>query len=445
MTFSKVYANISMSFIKIKMKNLEYTTTQHDVAKSQYADHSPKIRANRTALGHVAINTPENIPPRIYRLEQDIDVPLDVRTSSFKEARAGIKKQFSDQFIDDALTSMDGNLRIGDNTEYYIKNYMDQVLMTPKDVDIVRDPRRIAAVYGANSDMILRNFRVMYATNSTPERKEQIVKSKNDYMHFLRGQIPLVERGIDSWCNGLSNDFPVDEIEYKGFDIDGRDILAADGKGLMDVESNFKIQRQLGGSFIMATSDAKIIEQKTSDKREESTRRIYLNPDIETTPIVFEEILRMANDRGIKLKLKMSQRVGELATRHKKTENGGNIVGTLRGDGIVIYCNDKYEDEVLEQVLIIVEHHAKSFRGRETSRTPAKITDGVSIGDEPSDVDGKESLTSHRATIIERALGTVRNSGKQGVDARNMFRVEFAKLARIHNVSEDNFAFNSKY
>jgi len=367
--------------------------------------------------------------------------PLPVVTKSFEEARQKVKKSFSDTFIDGAL---DGTLTVGGDKVFFIKSYFDQVPMTPRDKEVMRDPERIAAMYRETSEMVLRNLRVFRATNASPERAAEITSAKEAYLQGLARQIPAAEKQIVGWCaDKKQQKYPLAATEYHGFNLNGSDILNAGAKSPGDVEPNFKIQRQLGGTFIMAYSDTRVAERRSAHRDEEPDRRIYLNPEIEATPRIFAQILQIANEKGVKVQLKMLQRATELATAHQSNKSGGREKNDLRGDGIVLYVNHRYEDQVLRDVLAIVEQNAAVFRGRGVSRIPVKIADGVALGDEPAGVKGRESLTSHRSMLIERALAATRQSGLSGPARRDFFHQEFRKIARQHQVNPDNFAFNA--
>lgn len=461
------------------MSHHEFSDNQHDkriadpaVARDVAAAERPyrelEVHAKQLLLGHIAIDMAGRAdmagnaayvdsttrqsegpsserPPRIYRPHEHASKEeFTVVARSFSEARTRTKKHVTDSFIDNALESMHGRLKIGENRAFSIKSYLDQVIMTTKDIEVARDSSRIAKLYRDTTEMIQRNLKIMISDNVSEARMAEVKDAKDTYKALLHRQVPETESAIVQWCARRNNNqYPVDALEYKGFRLNGQDILDSTTKCSADLEPNFKIQRQLGGAFIMAFSNERVKERKSSVRNEEPNRRIYLNPDLEMTPSIFEQILKMANQENVKLQLKMVQRIPELTKQHANLTDRPNHVETMRGDGIVIYVHDKYEDSVLDKVLRIVEENAEAFRGRGVSRTPVRIADGVAIGDEPIGVHGKESLTSHRATLFEQTLQTVRRSGLKGAAAHRLFRTEFQKLARTKNVNPENFAFNA--
>ncbi len=449
LTFEHAYANIKISITDTK------TMGRHARQIPNYNNYLPGVDevesgvSERVSLrvGARAIDSVITRPPQIYRrpqihraptdgvdLEKNSELPILAR--SFEDAKAKIKKPFGDKFIDNAL---DGGLEIDGEKVYFIKSYLDNVPMSQVDIEVARDPKRIAAMYRETSEMVRRNLRILRSSSVGHARISEIKAAKDAYMDGLGRQIPLAEQAIVDWCDdNKSNKYPNAAIDYYGFQLDGKDILDAETRPPRDVVPNFKIQRQLGGTFVMAYSDTKLREQAT-DKRND--RRIYLNSEIEAAPQIFEEILRVANEKGLGLQLKMLQRATELASVHQKQKGKPELRDTLRGDGIVIYVSHKYEQAVLDEVLAIVERHAESFRGRSVSRTPAKIADGVAVGDEVG-IRG-ESLTSHRSAIIEQTAQATRLSGLTGSARREFFRQEFRRLSAQNNIDPDNMAFNA--
>lgn len=368
---------------------------------------------------------------------------LNILTHSFTHAREIARKPFSDTFIDNALDIMSGKLRIGDETIYSIKSFLDQVPMTEPDIEIASSPEKIADLYRETSEMVQRNLKIMRSKNMDSSRLHGLVAAKSDYLEALKRQIPAASDAIVGWLrNSKKNHFPVSAVEYQGFSVDGKDILDSATRCPADFEPNFKIQRQLGGVFIMAFSNSRVVERKSVNRSEEPDRRIYLNPDLIAAPLIFEQILNMANSQNIKMQLKMAQRAPELASINKRSTNARDPRSTLRGDGIVIYVNNKYENQLLQEVMNIVEQNSESFSGRVVSRVAARIADGVGIGDEPIGVNGQESLTSHRAALIEKTLSVVRQSGLSGNKARDYFRKTWSEIARQNHTNPDCMAFN---
>lgn len=434
-------------------KRIKHPLDAFEVAEAEQSYRELEIHAKQLGLGHVALDMARQATdagdavlatmsprPRIFRPHEQLPSHhFEIVTRSFEAARHGIRKEFSDAFIDGALAH---DLKIGENRVFTIKSYFDNVPMTPEDNEVARSPQEIAALYRETSEVVLRNLNVIRATNASPERIAEISAAKQSYEGRLAAQIPHAEQAIIAWCSDNKvNQFPVAAVEYQGFGLNGQALMNSRIKDPSDVAVNIKTQREIAGTFIMAYSNNRMLERKGNERTEEPDRRIYLNPNIKATPLVFEQILQMANEKGLTLQLKMIQRATELASEHQKMKDPDYKQGTLRGDGIVIYLHHNTEDQILDEVLKIVEQNAEAFRGRDISKIPTKIAEGVAIGDEP--IDGRESLTSHRTNLISQALNKATQAGLKGAGARRLFRTEFQKLARSEHVNPQNFAFNA--
>lgn len=363
---------------------------------------------------------------------------LKVRFETFEQAQEA-KKQLSDTFIDGAIT---GDLQVG-SERVVIKGYLDNVERTAKDKEVIDDPERIAGLYLRTTGMLARNLKVAVARSSNPEqaqaRREHVKQAKEAFLTHLGEEAPQAADEIVGWCKGETRKFPVGALEYRGFKVGDTDVLDAEGKGSPDVRPNFKIQRQFGGVFVMAYTDTRVHE-KMAGTDDVLDKRIYLNPDMEATPELFEQLLQSANEAGISMQLKMFQRAPEAASAHKG-KGMGREAGGLRGDGIVIYVDGKNADDVLGMAIALAKDNPDAFKGRNTSRIPQNVAEGIAVGDEPVQMKGT-SLTSHREKIFSYAAEKTRASGKQGEEARTMFRDLVRRTAVANKVNPDNIAFN---
>lgn len=364
---------------------------------------------------------------------------LKIRFNTFEEAQTAEKK-FSDPFIDNVINE---NLQVG-NERVGVKGYLDKVEATENDNAIIADPEDIAGLYLRTTDMLARNLKILTVRNPDPikdaDRKAVIKNAKDEFINKLHDESGQVADAVVDWCSDYrKNRFPVDAMEYKGLIIDGMDPLNAEGKSSDDFRSNFKIQRQLGGTFIMGYSDQRVIE-KIYKQDQELGKRIYLNPDALAVPAIFEQVLVAANQAGLSIQLKMLQRAPEFAEAHVKRSKG-QIMDGFRGDGIVIYADEAQANDVLAMVLSIARDKPEAFRGRKTSKVPQNVTEGVAVGDEPTQMKGK-SLTSHREMIVSYAAEYVRQSGKTGDAARDLFRRCLTATAKVNKIEPKNLAFN---
>jgi hypothetical protein len=371
--------------------------------------------------------------PEVVDEVQSPEEQLQIRFTTFEEARMAPKK-FSDEFIDGCLDHMH---RVGEQT-MGTKGFLDKVETTPADEAIISDPESIAATYLATTDMLARNLKLLTKPGMAVGRKHQLKTAKEAFLTDLAAESQTAADEIVSWSEGQTKRFPVAATEYRGLEVDGQDPLNAADKGADDFRPNLKIQRQIGGTFIMGYSDKRVGE-KLQGTDEDATQRIYLNPDLLATPKIFEQLLEGANQAGISLQLKMLQRAPELAEAHLR-RTSGQPVDALRGDGIVIYTDSESANTVLELALAVAKDHPEAFVGRKTSRIPQRVAEGVAVGDEPQ-VRGK-SLTSHREEIIGYVANKVRNSGKTGQEARDAFRRGMHVVAETNGVDGNNIAFS---
>lgn len=367
----------------------------------------------------------------------NIGAGLKILHETFQSAE-GSPRVLSDAFIDGCIQDelSVGSERVG------IKGYLDKVETTPSDDEVIGDPERIAGLYLATTDVISRNLSVRVASDPDPathnQRVSKIKQAKANFLDRLTAESGQAADSIVDFATGASTEYPISAVQYEGFEVDGHDLLDAGSKSDPGYRANFKIQRQLTGTFVMAYSDRKV-QEKMKGNPEEVTKRIYLNPDVEAAPHVFEQVLQTANDTGLSIQLKIFQRSSEMVSSYKQRQRGESA-DTLRGDGIVIYVNEQEADDVLSMVEAIAQDNPDAFFGRQTSRIPKKVAEGIAVGDEPKA--GGESLTSHRAKIIEHATLKTKESGKTGEEAREIFKRWFDVTARANGVDPSNLAFN---
>lgn len=355
--------------------------------------------------------------------------PLQIRFNTFAEARTA-PRLFSDEFIDtftDNPTAING-----------IKGYLDNVKPTDRDNEVISDPDRAANLYVRTTEMIARNLRVKVDQSKAGVTAEQIQRDGEATLQRLWGYRVNVPDGLKRRHNSATNpqatnkdkfldDETISGLEYRGLDFNRPGVRA-----------NFDIQRQEGGTFIMAYSDSRV-QEKMSDTSTTLDKRIYLNPDMEATPKLFEQLLQAANQAGISIQLKMFQRATEAVDAHIKAAKGQEV--GLRGDGIVVYTDGEHADDTLAMVLALAQDNPNAFKARSHSRTPQNVAEGIAIADEPVQEPGK-SLTSHRTKVLQSVAGQVAASGRSGDEARAMFRSLWQSTAEANGIDPNNLAFN---
>jgi hypothetical protein len=197
-------------------------------------------------------------------------------------------------------------------------------------------------------------------------------------------------------------------------------------------------------NFLYGYSDARV-GQRMQGNAEAITERIYLNPDAMAAPHVFEQVLQAVNKAGIPIEMKMLQRAQEMGYAHIEKSKDASKGDALRGDGIVLYASKETANDVLELALAVAQDNPEAFAGRETSRIPQVVAEGVAVGSEPLQKPGekKESLTSHRARMLTVIAQKVADSGKTGQEARDAFRRGIDYYAAREGVDPHNLAFNA--
>lgn len=384
---------------------------------------------------------PRHIDPSLRAGSTLAGTELLIRFTTFEDAQTP-EKHFSDSFIDGALT---GKFQIG-SEQVGTKGYLDKVEATPADNDIIADPKAIAGLYVKTTEMLARNLKIMYVSTGDiakdGARKSAIRSAKETFLTQTLDEVTPATQQIIDWCNSRTNRFPVHAMEHHGLEIDGKDALDADSIHADDFRPNIKIMRQLGGSFVTAYSDNKIVE-KLAKQEQQVSKRIYLNPDASVTPEIFEQVLVGANQAGLSIQLKMFQRAPEFAEAHLKRATGEKK-DALRGDGIIISFEQAQANAVLAMVLSIARDNPTAFIGRKTSKIPQNVAEGVAVGDDkPLQMNG-ESLTSHRLMILNYAARCVQESGKTGKEARSLYRRYLVATAKSNNVNPEKVAFNTE-
>jgi len=376
------------------------------------------------------------VDPTLALGNSSLDSELKIRFTTFDQAQ-GAKKNYSDGFIDEY---MGDRLKVG-NEQVGLKGYLDKVEATDKDNAIIDNPEAIAGLYLSTTEVISRNLKILVGPGVTEERRTLIKEAKDGFVLGLHDEASEVADQIVDWSEGRADHFPNKSMRYQGLEIDGHDPLDTQDDSATDFRPNIKIQRQVAGTFIMGYSDKRVGE-KLANQDQELSKRIYLNPDPEVAPQVFEQILKASNEAGLSLQLKIFQRAPEFAQAHFTRANG-QVMDALRGDGIVIYAGEHQANDVLDMILSLAKDNPKVFIGRETSKIPQSIAEGIAIGDEPAEVKG-ESLTSHRVNMFEYAANYVKKSGKTGSEARQLFRNRLSAIAKTNHTNPNNIAFNSK-
>lgn len=363
---------------------------------------------------------------------------LKVLFNTFEDCRAGGTRELSDEFIDELLES-DGRISV--------KSRLDLVEPTADDVEVVSDPQRFVELYKQTAGMVRRNLGLVVRQESLPELREKISQIEESLGGWDQ-KVEAAASDVLSVCAGDSKSYSRQTTLTLGFNS----LLATDGLGVVGgndeleaagLRPTIKVQDQVFDCFLMGYSRQRLKDKLDSQEQPEPTldRRIYLNPEMEAAPLVFEQLLQKANQAEIALQLKIYPRTVETIRRFRDTKDGKSVEG-LRGDGIVVYVNNEDADRVLGLALEVAQDNADSFVGRKTSAIPQEVADGIAIGDEPTQAPGY-SLTSHRAMLLDTVAGWVRDSEHEGDEARRYFRYCLGSASKQCGVDPNNLAFNA--
>lgn len=188
--------------------------------------------------------------------------------------------------------------------------------------------------------------------------------------------------------------------------------------------------RNGGGPWVEHFSLALAKEEHTAD---EAVVRIYLNPKLQDSFSIYQEVFLEANRRGLRFQSKI---IDPSWYRYKSIDQAvedSRSQTHAKRDPIVFYGYEESKDELLAVIEDVYGKHAGSFRGRETGAIPVPIAPGLAVGDNVTSRDSggiKESLTSHRENVFDRMPGGL--SDQQ----RRQYLLD-------NHINPDNIAFNT--
>lgn len=350
-------------------------------------------------------------------------------------------KQISDGTIaaimEDKLETVPGE------KAFSIKSWLDQIPSDTSDAEFTHDPAKIVSFRDQLSDFVVKRLAIgskrgalddktrAFLRDRKQEFQDKVIADKDkvaDFVHHIDDKSKRPNYAV---------------AEFYGMTIetsDGRthDLLDGDGAGL--VRSNIIVQRGITGQFVQYSSRG-YERARLAGEQPQLERRIYLNPRIEDSVAIFDQIVGAAEEAGVVMKGKIFDRLAEGVDKDAREKAAGEF--SMRADGIVLYAG-KDADALLGLVEAVYKDHEESFRGRKTPKIPLKIADGVAIGDQPDE----GSLTSHRAALLERAKKETQHrlgvaSGDKA-EAVKVFRSVYEQMAHAENVDPNNIAFNLK-
>lgn len=191
------------------------------------------------------------------------------------------------------------------------------------------------------------------------------------------------------------------------------------------------------------------IRSRNEGSKDDPSARIYLSPRYGMDMLaIFEEIFSQADREGLAFKAKVfATEIDALGDDRKHGQMGFWLTKRHRVDPMLFYPLEGSKDRLLEIALDVYNKHKNSFDGSRCGSVPAEILPGLAIGDEPSGVSGKESLTSHRKKFIETAQ---KLAGKHTEASASDERRKKTYLSALRFVADkmgidpDNIAFNKQ-
>jgi hypothetical protein len=349
----------------------------------------------------------------------------------------------------------------------FLKIYLDQVEASRDDHNFVTDPNKISGVHNQIADLIGDKLRV-YVKAADPNDARAVATraatmtrlrdAKANYLQKLENDKSAV-RTFANDVIGKPNDIvraPVSALEFKGFDTIVKD---ADGttkkvdllrKAPSDVRPNMQVQEEAGQTFVHWSS-SEYMQKRINGEKTDFKKRIYLNPQAESSVAVFKDIIEAADAQGLNIKGKFFDRASNATSKSRVALKGEDFM--TRADGIVLYAADD-ADTLMAIVGQVYAKHQSAFEGRGMSAIPFQLKEGLAVGDEPMGVDSSVSLTSSRLSALAEASDATRQDLgiKNGDDvpvgqkalAANLFKKHFAEAAKMAGIDQHNIAFNAE-
>lgn len=358
------------------------------------------------------------------------------------------KRELPDPIV---LDLMNNSLRSSPDEKggRFVKSYLDQLQTDESDNSFINNPEELKASRNQLSDFVSGHLRLRTTDKLNP-RQQQLVSTKlEDFKQKIESDKGRVDDYIDGIYRGERKDLPRDALNFHGLNITKGDTTVDLLKSkLPGVRSNMVMQREATGLFVHYSTEG-YLEKAEAGNKPELTRRIYLNPKVESSVEIFQAVVESAEAAGITMKGKVFDRTLEAINRLATSESER----TMRGDGIVLYAGED-ADALLGLVEAVYKDNPAAFEGRRVSRIPMRIAEGVAIGDEPVTKPGEEaeSLTSQRATILEVASATTKQRlglspsanipAGQEQQALATYRQVYGELALQAGVNPENIAFN---
>lgn len=341
------------------------------------------------------------------------------------------QRGFSDRVVHSML---DDQLEVAGERVLLPKTYFDTVPADESDKEFVRNPEAVVAFRNELTDMIAEELTIF----TPPQYRDVVGEIKSRYLDKLEHDKQVVADYLNN-----SGKLPSSAFAFTGLEVvaNGKKIDLIEGDIVGGVRSNIAVQENVKDAFVVWTGKD-YLRARERGESPELTRRIYLNPRTNDAVHIFRDIMHAADESHLQVKGKIFDRSRE-ADMVTRRPHGDKDFG-IRGDTIVLYATDEEADRLLAISERVYKDNYDAFKGRQTSRFPARIAEGVAIGDQPEGKD--ESLTSHRVQVLGGVVGEVnRERQRRSMDdsaAAKLFRALWQTAAQDAGINPNNPAFN---
>lgn len=343
------------------------------------------------------------------RTTDDLD-DVYIKTLTFisklreKNANEGVdwiwnaKRELTDKEISFLLHGFDKKIM-------FAKIYFDRINIPDSENELLQHPEELINLRKKYTQFIVDNLAIS-VTGLNTEQKKDLSDKKAAYVNSLDAN----DRDYESCIKGEKKAIYFDNLLYKAPSFE-----VTDNEG--HIFTNIKFQ----DSFIHWRSN-EYARYRLGGYVPKLQYRIYLNPDSRNIVDVFQKVIDEASANSLLMTCKVQDRALELSDEYR------NPIGMIRGDGIVVYLENKNDvQNMLNYLLQMYQDNPNFFINRKTNKIPQPIVPGISLGDEPG-IQG-QSLTSHRVNFLQEIAEITRERTKMGIadeveDFRRNLKIE---------------------
>lgn len=342
------------------------------------------------------------------------------------EARTGRVRTFADAerkrhvFDDSVVVNMLNGTLLGEAQESPggpdLKRWVDRVRAPQAERRLAGDADRIGRLHTKTVKMIARNQQLVADADTVPAEHRRYLDQYADLFRMTaddsserRGNALAIS--IHEWLGGKTRGagavgekllYPPLVLSSTEGNINVTDRFG--DKTVNGIRPTISYQEDVGGQYIHWLTRPLAAEAAKNGAVPKHDRRIYLSPDPEQGPDVFEDLMTEFDRLGLKVTGKMYDRCSEAAVNARELAQGKDV--TSRAEGIVLAMSQDDCEQILAMVNDYADKHTRVFAHRPKPRIPVRIRDGIAVGGEPAAKN--ESLTSHRLGVLNTVIDRVR-------------------------------------